>query len=58
MSLSAIPDFANFDYSVWLLKDHAVSWSDLGTAGKRALPPIAVMIVIGTLLMLFKDFDR
>jgi len=56
--LKAIPDFANFDYSVWLLKDHAVSWRDVGTAGNRALPPIAVMIVLGTLLMLMKDFDR
>lgn len=56
--LKAIPDFDNFDFSVWLLKDHAVSWSDVGTAGKRALPPIAVMVVLGTLLMLVKDFDR
>jgi hypothetical protein len=56
--LEGIPDFANFDYSVWLLKDHAVSWSDLGTAGRRALPPIACMIVLGTLFMMFKDFDR
>jgi hypothetical protein len=56
--LGAIPDFENFDFSVWLLKDHAVSWSEVGTAGRRALPPIAIMIVLGTLLMLMKDFDR
>jgi hypothetical protein len=56
--LEAVPDFAHFDYSVWLLKDHAVSWSEFGGAGRRALPPIAVMIALGTLVMFFKDFDR
>lgn len=56
--LAAVPDFAHFDYSVWLLKDHAVSWRELGTAGRRALPPILVMVLLGTVVMLFKDFDR
>jgi len=57
-TLEAVPDFANFDYSVWLLKDQAVSWSEFGAAGRRALPPIVVMIALGTLVMFFKDFDR
>jgi hypothetical protein len=56
--LAAVPDFAHFDYSVWLLKDHAVSWRELAGAVGKALPPIAVMVVLGTLVMAFKDFDR
>jgi len=56
--LAAVPDFANFDYSVWLLKDHAVSWRDLAGAVGKALPPIAVMVILGTLVIAFKDFDR
>jgi len=56
--LTAVPDFANFDFSVWLLKDHAVSWREVGEALGKALVPIAVMVALGTLLMMFKDFDR
>jgi hypothetical protein len=56
--LQVVPDFAHFDYSVWLLKDHAVSWRELGAAGGKALPPILVLVALGTILMLFKDFDR
>lgn len=58
MVLGAVPDFANFDYSVWLLKDQAVSWREIGGAVGKALGPIAVMVALGTLLMMFKDFDR
>jgi hypothetical protein len=56
--LYVVPDFAHFDYSVWLLKDHVVSWRELGDAGSKALPPIGVLVVLGTVLMIFKDFDR
>jgi hypothetical protein len=56
--LAAVPDFANFDFSVWLLKDHAVSWGEIGGAAAKASLPIAVMVALGTLLMRFKDFDR
>jgi hypothetical protein len=56
--LMALPNFDDFDYSVWLLKDRAVSWTELGTAGGRALPPILVLVALGTLVMAFKDFDR
>ena len=56
--LEVTPDFAHFDYSVWLLKDQAVSWGELGAAGGKALPPILVLVVLGTLVMAFKDFDR
>jgi hypothetical protein len=57
-ALAAVPDFAHFDYSVWLLKDQAVSWSELASAGGKAAPPIAVLIALGVLVMFFKDFDR
>lgn len=56
--LAVVPDFAHFDFSVWLLKDHVVSWRELGAAGGKALPPILVLVALGTLLMVFKDFDR
>lgn len=57
-ALAAVPDFAHFDFSVWLLKDQAVSWSELASAVGKALPPIAVLIVLGILVMAYKDFDR
>jgi hypothetical protein len=57
-ALAAVPDFANFDYSVWLLKDQAVSWSELASAAWKAVPPIAVLVALGILMMFFKDFDR
>lgn len=57
-ALAAVPDFGNFDYSVWLLKDHAVSWTELFGAAGKAVPPIAVLIALGLLVMHFKDFDR
>jgi hypothetical protein len=56
--LYVTPDFAHFDYSVWLLKDNAVSWRELAGAVGKALPPILVLVAMGTLLMAFKDFDR
>jgi hypothetical protein len=56
--LKVVPDFAHFDYSLWLLKDHAVSWRELAAAGGKALPPILVLVLLGTLVIRFKDFDR
>ena len=56
--LKVTPDFDHFDFSVWLLRDHAVSWGELGVAGGKALPPILVLVALGTLVMAFKDFDR
>jgi hypothetical protein len=57
--LYVVPDFAHFDYSVWLLQGHGRSpgASSPRRAGK-ALPPILVLMGLGTLLMIFKDFDR
>jgi hypothetical protein len=57
-ALTAVPDFSHFDYSVWLLKDQAVSWSELAGAAGKAVVPIAVLIAMGLLVMHFKDFDR
>ena len=56
--LKGVPDFAHFDFSLWLLKDHAVSWRELALAGGKALPPILVLVFLGTARMRFKDFDR
>lgn len=56
--LKVVPDFAHFDFSVWLLKDQAVSWRELAAASGKAMPPILVLVALGTLLMAFKDFDR
>jgi hypothetical protein len=56
--LSVTPDFDQFDFSAWLLKDRALSWEDLAGAARKALPPILVLVALGTLVMAFKDFDR
>lgn len=56
--LAVVPDFAAFDFSAWLLKEHSVSWGEIGDAGRKALPPILVLVALGTLIMAFKDFDR
>ena len=56
--LSVVPDFDDFDFSRWLLKDRAVSANELWTAAKHALLPIVALAALGTLVMRFKDFDR
>src|SRR5207249_2932772 len=56
--LAIVPDFDDFDFSRWLLKDRAVGWRDLRIATLNALPSILVLGAIGMLVMLFKDFDR
>jgi hypothetical protein len=54
--LAAVPDFENFNFAKWLLKDRAVSWRDLGRAAGHALLPILVLGAVGMLVMVFKDF--
>jgi hypothetical protein len=54
--LSVIPDFNRFDYSLWLLKDHQVSASDLAAAARWSVPHAAVLALLGVLVMAFKDF--
>ena len=56
--LAVTPDFDAFDFLVWLFKDRALSWKDLGGAFREALSPILVLGALGTLVMAFKDFDR
>jgi hypothetical protein len=54
--LAVVPDFDRFDYSLWLLKDHAVSARDLARAAAWSVPHAAVLALIGLLVMRFKDF--
>jgi hypothetical protein len=53
--LAVVPDFENFDFSRWLLKDRAVSWQELGHAVGVALPPVVVLVLAGTLILTFRD---
>jgi hypothetical protein len=54
--LAVVPDFDHFDFSRWLLKDRAVSWKELAGAGRRALPPVLLLGIVGTMVMIFKDY--
>lgn len=54
--LGGVPDFDRFDFSKWLLKDRAVTWTDLGRASGKALVPLAVLSLLGALLIRFRDF--
>ncbi len=54
--LAVIPDFDRFDYSLWLLKDHAVSGQDLARAAAWSVPHAAALALLGVLIMIFKDF--
>lgn len=53
--LKAVPDFEQFDFSRWLLKDRAVAWSEVGSASLHALPGLVVMIGVGMLAIFRKD---
>ncbi|HXG60525.1 MAG TPA: hypothetical protein VNO22_04045 [Planctomycetota bacterium] len=54
--LALVPDFSHFDFSRWLLKDHAVSGGELAEAAGRAAPPVLVLAILGTALLYFRDF--
>ena len=54
--LAVVPDFDDFDFSKWLLKDRAVSGRDLVRAAGRAALPILVLGALGMLILSFKDF--
>lgn len=57
--LSVVPDFDRFDFSLWLLKDRAVSGSDLVRAAvPHAAIQIPVLVGLGMLVMAFKDFAQ
>jgi hypothetical protein len=53
--LAVVPDFENFDFSRWLLKDRAVSWEEIGHAVSLALGPVVVLVLAGTLILTFRD---
>ena len=53
--LKAVPDFDQFDYGRWLLRDTAVSWAETGTAVKRALPLLLICALLGTAVMTRRD---
>jgi hypothetical protein len=54
--LAVVPDFDDFDFSKWLLKDRAVSGRDLAVAAGHAAMPILVLGALGMLVLSFKDF--
>lgn len=54
--LAAVPAFERFDFSLWLLKDRAVSWREIGVAGAYAFPRVLLLVLLGILAMAFKDF--
>ncbi len=54
--LKIVPDFKRFDFSLWLLKDRAVSWEELGEAAAGVAPHFLVLTLLGVLIMSFKDF--
>jgi hypothetical protein len=54
--LAVVPDFNRFDFSLWLLKDHAVSAADLARAAVWSIPHAAALALLGVLVMIFKDF--
>jgi hypothetical protein len=56
IALWALPDFDDFDFSRWLLKDRAVGWGNLGAAGMIALPRIAILLVVGFIVMTFRNY--
>ncbi len=56
IALRAFPDFDDFDFSRWLLKDRAVGGRDLGAAALLALPRVAVLLLVGFVVMIFKDY--
>jgi hypothetical protein len=56
--LKVTPDFDHFDFSVWLLRDQAVSWREVAEAAGKAAPPVLVLVLLGTLVIAFRDFDR
>ncbi len=54
--LFLFPNAEKFDFSRFLLNDLAISVSDLWKALLEMLPRVAVIVLLGMLVMLFKDF--
>ena len=54
--LEAVPNFDAFNFADWLLTDTAVSGRDLGRAVVSFAPRAAVLLLVGLLLISFRDF--
>ena len=54
--LAVVPDFDQFDYSKWLLRDRAVTGRELAAAAGHAALPVLVLGALGMLVLCFKDF--
>lgn len=55
--LAVVPNFDQYDFSRWLLKDLALSWREIGSAGAYAAPPLLATFVLGMLLLAMRDFQ-
>lgn len=55
-TLEVFPNATTFDFTRYLLNDLAVSGRDLRRAFLHMLPRVATVILIGMLVMMFKDF--
>jgi len=56
VTLKAVPDFGQFNFSDYLLNDHAVMAADLAGGFAAMMIRVAVLVGIGLLLMLSRDF--
>lgn len=54
--LEAVPNFDAYNFGEWLLKDTAVSARDLGRALGSFAPRAAVLLLVGLVLISFRDF--
>ncbi len=56
ITLKAVPDFGQFNFSDYLLNDHAVMAADLGGGFAAMVVRVAVLVGLGLLFMLTRDF--
>lgn len=54
--LKAVPDFDAYNFGEWLLTDTSVSARDLGRALAAFAPRAALLLIVGLLLISFRDF--
>ena len=54
--LEAVPNFDAYNFGEWLLKDMAVSGRDIGRALGSFAPRAALLLLVGLLLISFRDF--
>jgi len=54
--LEAVPNFDAYNFGEWLLQDMAVSGRDIGRALGSFAPRAAALLLVGLLLISFRDF--